>query len=93
MENNNIEIFWELMVQLHPTSFIGLARYLGVKLSKIAPDTKKTEVRSAEDVAEECAEKFLHKNRGERRTIIKAMRQAVKQGGAKEDERDTTDGN
>lgn len=87
-KNNRTKIFMELLVGLEAIEFVGLCKFLGVKLieekSKPAPTTpndeapKKSEARDFSDLFSDLLQKFSELSRPRQRELIKILKKVNK---------------
>ena len=73
--NTNIE-FVNIVVSCTPTEFIGLAKFLGVKIltENIDPETKTAIPRPAQDIVMDILDIYEKLGRSRRRELVRAMR-------------------
>lgn len=73
--NTNTE-FANIVVSCTPTEFVGLAKFLGVKIltEDVDPETKTAIPRPAEDIMIDILENYEKLGRSRRRELVRAMR-------------------
>lgn len=73
--NTNTE-FANIVVSCTPTEFVGLAKFLGVKIltEDVDPETKTAIPRPAEDIMMDILENYEKLGRSRRRELVRAMR-------------------
>ena len=87
-KNNRIKIFMELLVGLEAIEFVGLCKFLGVRLieekDESAPITpndeapKKSETRDFSDLFSDLLQKFSNLSRPRQRELIKILKKVNK---------------
>lgn len=87
-KNNRTKIFMELLVGLEAIEFVGLCKFLGVRLvekkSEPAPTTpndeapKKSEARDFSDLFSDLLQKFSNLSRPRQRELIKILKKVNK---------------
>lgn len=87
-KNNRTKIFMELLVGLEAIEFVGLCKFLGVKLieekSEPAPITpnnevsQKSEARDFSDLFSDLLQKFSNLSRPRQRELIKTLKKVNK---------------
>lgn len=87
-KNNRTKIFMELLVGLEAIEFVGLCKFLGVRLveekSESAPTTpndetsKKSETRDFSDLFSDLLQKFSNLSRPRQRELIKILKKVNK---------------
>lgn len=87
-KNNRTKIFMELLVGLEAIEFVGLCKFLGVRLvekkSEPAPTTsndeapKKSETRDFSDLFSDLLQKFSNLSRPRQRELIKILKKVNK---------------
>lgn len=72
--NTNTE-FANIVVSCTPTEFVGLAKFLGVKIltEDVDPETKTAIPRPAEDIMMDILENYEKLGRSRRRELVRAM--------------------
>ena len=72
---NMNESFAQLLTQLTPEEFIGLAKYFDIKIltTEVDPETKKAIARPAEDVLLDILTSYDRLNRGDKRKLVKQL--------------------
>lgn len=72
---NANESFAQLLTQLTPEEFIGLAKYFDIKIltTEVDPETKKAIARPAEDVLLDILTTYDMLNRGDKRKLVKQL--------------------
>lgn len=72
---NTNESFAQLLTQLTPEEFIGLAKYFDIKIltTEVDPETKKAIARPAEDVLLDILTTYDTLNRGDKRKLVKQL--------------------
>lgn len=72
---NMNESFAQLLTQLTPEEFIGLAKYFDIKIltTEVDPETKKAIARPAEDVLLDILTTYDMLNRGDKRKLVKQL--------------------
>ena len=73
--NTNTE-FINIVVSCTPTEFVGLAKFLGIKIltENIDPETKTAIPRPAEDIVMDILDIYEKLGRSRRRELVRAMR-------------------
>lgn len=87
-KNNRTKIFMELLVGLEAIEFVGLCKFLGVRLveknSEPAPTTpndeasQKSETRDFSDLFSDLLQKFSNLSRPRQRELIKILKKVNK---------------
>lgn len=87
-KNNRTKIFMELLVGLEAIEFVGLCKFLGVRLveekSESAPTTpndeapKKSETRDFSDLFSDLLQKFSELSQPRQRELIKILKKVNK---------------
>lgn len=87
-KNNRTKIFMELLVGLEAIEFVGLCKFLGVRLveekSKPAPTTpnneasQKSETRDFSDLFSDLLQKFSELSKPRQRELIKILKKVNK---------------
>lgn len=87
-KNNRTKIFMELLVGLEAVEFVGLCKFLGVRLikeeSESAPITpnnetlQKSETRDFSDLFSDLLQKFSNLSRPRQRELIKILKKVNK---------------
>lgn len=87
-KNNRTKIFMELLVGLEAIEFVGLCKFLGVRLvekkSEPAPTTpndeapKKSEARDFSDLFSDLLQKFSELSKPRQRELIKILKKVNK---------------
>ena len=87
-KNNRTKIFMELLVGLEAIEFVGLCKFLGVKLieekdesAPITPNNKtpqKSEARDFSDLFSDLLQKFSELSRPRQRELIKILKKVNK---------------
>ena len=87
-KNNRTKIFMELLIGLEAIEFVGLCKFLGVRLveekSESAPTTpndetpKKSETRDFSDLFSDLLQKFSNLSRPRQRELIKILKKVNK---------------
>lgn len=87
-KNNRIKTFMELLVGLEAVEFVGLCKFLGVRLikeeSESAPITsnnetpQKSETRDFSDLFSDLLQKFSNLSRPRQRELIKILKKVNK---------------
>ena len=72
---NMNESFAQLLTQLTPEEFVGLAKYFDIKIltTELDPETKKAIARPAEDVLLDILTSYDQLNRSDRRKLVKQL--------------------
>ena len=72
---NMNESFAQLLTQLTPEEFVGLAKYFDIKIltTEIDPETKKAIARPAEDVLLDILTSYDRLNRSDKRKLVKQL--------------------
>lgn len=72
---NMNESFAQLLTQLTPEEFVGLAKYFDIKIltTEVDPETKKAIARPAEDVLLDILTSYDRLNRGDKRKLVKQL--------------------
>ena len=72
---NMNESFAQLLTQLTPEEFVGLAKYFDIKIltTELDPQTKKAIARPAEDVLLDILTSYDRLNRSDRRKLVKQL--------------------
>ena len=72
---NTNESFAQLLTQLTPEEFVGLAKYFDIKIltTELDPETKKAIARPAEDVLLDILTSYDRLNRSDRRKLMKQL--------------------
>ena len=72
---NMNESFAQLLTQLTPEEFVGLAKYFDIKIltTELDPETKKAIARPAEDVLLDILTSYDRLNRSDRRKLVKQL--------------------
>ena len=72
---NMNESFAQLLTQLTPEEFVGLAKYFDIKIltTELDPETKKEIARPAEDVLLDILTSYDRLNRSDRRKLVKQL--------------------
>ena len=72
---NMNESFAQLLTQLTPEEFVGLAKYFDIKIltTELDPETKKAIARPAEDVLLDILTSYDRLNRSDRRKLMKQL--------------------
>ena len=72
---NMNESFAQLLTQLTPEEFVGLAKYFDIKIltTEVDPETKKAIARPAEDVLLDILASYDRLNRGDKRKLVKQL--------------------
>lgn len=72
---NMNESFAQLLTQLTPEEFVGLAKYFDIKIltTEVDPETKKAIARPAEDVLLDILTSYDRLNRSDRRKLVKQL--------------------
>ena len=72
---NMNESFAQLLTQLTPEEFVGLAKYFDIKIltTEVDPETKKAIARPAEDVLLDILTSYDRLNRSDRRKLMKQL--------------------
>ena len=72
---NTNESFAQLLTQLTPEEFVGLAKYFDIKIltTEVDPETKKAIARPAEDVLLDILTSYDQLNRGDKRKLVKQL--------------------
>ena len=72
---NMNESFAQLLTQLTPEEFVGLAKYFDIKIltTEVDPETKKAIARPAEDVLLDILTSYDRLNRGDKRKFVKQL--------------------
>ena len=72
---NMNESFAQLLTQLTPEEFIGLAKYFDIKIltTELDPETKKAIARPAEDVLLDILTSYDQLNRSDKRKLVKQL--------------------
>ena len=72
---NTNESFAQLLIQLTPEEFVGLAKYFDIKIltTELDPETKKAIARPAEDVLLDILTSYDRLNRSDRRKLVKQL--------------------
>ena len=72
---NMNESFAQLLTQLTPEEFVGLAKYFDIKIltTEVDPETKKAIARPAEDVLLDILTSYDRLNRSDRRKLMKRV--------------------
>lgn len=78
--NTNTE-FANIVVSCTPTEFIGLAKFLGVKIltEDIDPETKTAIPRPAQDIVMDILDTYEKLGRSGRRALVRAMRRMYRE--------------
>lgn len=73
--NTNTE-FANIVVSCTPTEFVGLAKFLGVKIltENVDPETKTAIPRPAEEIMMDILDTYEKLGRSRRRELVRAMR-------------------
>ena len=72
---NTNESFAQLLTQLTPEEFVGLAKYFDIKIltTEVDPETKKAIARPAEDVLLDILTSYDQLNRSDKRKLVKQL--------------------
>ena len=72
---NMNESFAQLLTQLTPEEFVGLAKYFDIKIltTELDPETKKAIARPAEDVLLDILTSYDRLNRSDKRKLVKQL--------------------
>ena len=72
---NMNESFAQLLTQLTPEEFVGLAKYFDIKIltTELDPETKKAIARPAEDVLLDILTSYDQLNRSDKRKLVKQL--------------------
>ena len=72
---NMNESFAQLLTQLTPEEFVGLAKYFDIKIltTELDPQTKKAIARPAEDVLLDILTSYDRLNRSDKRKLVKQL--------------------
>lgn len=72
---NMNESFAQLLTQLTPEEFVGLAKYFDIKIltTEVDPETKKAIARPAEDVLLDILTSYDRLNRSDKRKLVKQL--------------------
>ena len=72
---NMNESFAQLLTQLTPEEFVGLAKYFDIKIltTEVDPETKKAIARPAEDVLLDILTSYDQLNRSDKRKLVKQL--------------------
>ena len=72
---NTNESFAQLLTQLTPEEFVGLAKYFDIKIltTEVDPQTKKAIARPAEDVLLDILTSYDRLNRSDKRKLVKQL--------------------
>ena len=83
----HIDEIAELVCKLRPQQFLGLAKWLGVKIltMDIDPETKHAIPRNAEDILVDCITEIAALPRSNRRVLLRQLRKEVKHNGTTTD--------
>ena len=72
---NTNESFAQLLTQVTPEEFVGLAKYFDIKIltTEVDPQTKKAIARPAEDVLLDILTSYDRLNRSDKRKLVKQL--------------------